>query len=555
MLGGPQWNIREPFIFIGDALFYLVQTKSTIDHGWWWWNPSIGAPVGLHAVAFAQNTNVDQAIVRIIGVFTHDAMLAMNLAWLSTLGLSAVTASWGLRRMGASAVSAGAAGVLFALTPFAFYRNIEHFNLVTYLLPFPATAAMLLASSDRDRPWRTRDFAVPLAGCALTGFNYIYFAFFGAFMIAVGALIGAARTRWIAPLKWGAIFLGVVVLTTAINLIPNQLVWRTEGKPSGVQHSANESERYGLKIRHLVGPTDGHWFPPFQAWLDRERAAGFPYETENYPGRLGLVATAGFFGLMAALIMPLARPPNLERHRVNAAAALTLAALLLGTVGGFGALFSLLVSSEIRAYNRVEPFIAYFALFGVGLWIDWLTRNRAGWARAVAWIVLLAIGMADQGSGLAKLALGRPAAGQEFREVASFMRDVQAKLPDNAMVYQLPFRPYPADNGQERMGGYAHLKSYLTTDRLRWSYPIMNRAQFIWQRSVEGVAEVDLPRFLAREGFSAIQINRDGYADHGQQLEQSLTSPSAGATVLATNDRYVVLDLRPLQVSGSVGGR
>lgn len=547
MLGGPQWNLREPFIFDGDALFYLTQTKSTIDHGWWWWNPTIGAPFGVHAPAFAQNTNVDQAIVRIIGLFTNDAILAMNLVWFTALGLSAVTAGWGLRRLGVSALSAGAAGVLFALTPFVFYRNIEHFNLVIYLVPFPATIAILLASAERADNWRFRDFVVPAIGCTLLGFNYIYFAFFGAFLIVVGALIGAARTGGIAPLKRGALFLGIVMLTTAINLIPSQLIWRVEGKPWGVGHNPNEAEKLGLKIRHLVGPTDGHWFGPFKTYLESERAAGFPRENENHPGRLGLVGTTGFLGLMAVLIVPLARPPDEERRRLQAAATLTLAALLLGTVGGFGVLFSLLVSPEIRAYNRIEPFIAYFALLGVGIWIDRWLRNRSSWMRAGLWIVLLAIGLADQGSGLAKLTQRTPGAVSDFREIKSFLHPLEEQLPDQAMIYQLPFRPYPVDTGQERMGGYFHLRSYLTTSRLRWSYPYLNRAQFIWYKGVERVADEDLPRYLAREGFAAIQVNRDGYADRGQRLEQALTAPGAGAAVLATNDRYLMLDLRQLK--------
>ncbi len=548
VLGGIQWNLREPFVFVGDALFYLAQSKSTIDHGWWWFNPSIGAPIGLHAVAFAQNTNVDQAIVWILGLVTRDAMLAVNVAWLSMLGLSAVTATWGLRRLGVSRLSAGAAGVLFALTPFAFYRNIEHFNLVTYLLPFPATAALLLASSDREHPWRARDMAVPAAGCVILGFNYIYFAFFGAFVLVVGALVGAARTRSIAPLRWGALCLGAVVLATTVNLIPNELVWQQEGgKPYGATHTPFESEVYGLKIRHLVGPTEGHWFPPFRRWFALESEAGFPYENENKAARLGVVATAGFVGLIATLIFPVAGGRDDDRRRVQAAAVLTVAALLLGTVGGFGALFSLLISPEIRAYNRISPFIAFFALAGVAFWIDRFTRARPDRLRAGLWLVLLVVGMADQGSALGKVAAGRPAAGQEFREVAAFMRGVEAQLPDQAMVYQLPVRPYPADSGIERMRGYDHLRPYLTTHRLRWSYPILNRAQFIWQRAVEGVEEVDLPRFLAREGFSAILINRTGYADAGRRLEQLFRDAPAGATVMATNDTFVVLDLRPLR--------
>ena len=56
--GGPHWDARVPVAYSGDALFYLAQSKTTIDHGWWWYNPSISAPFGYPALLFAQNTNV-----------------------------------------------------------------------------------------------------------------------------------------------------------------------------------------------------------------------------------------------------------------------------------------------------------------------------------------------------------------------------------------------------------------------------------------------------------------------------------------------------------------
>ena len=41
---------------------------------------------------------------------------------------------------------------------------------------------------------------------------------------------------------------------------------------------------------------------------------------------------------------------------------LNAAALLLGTVGGGGVLFSVLGSGWIRCYNRISVFIAFFSL-------------------------------------------------------------------------------------------------------------------------------------------------------------------------------------------------
>ena len=540
-----------PFEFSGDYLFYLAQSKATIDHGWWWHNPSLGAPIGLHAVTFAQNGNVDQVIVRIVGLFTREAALTVNIAWLTMLALSALSATWGLRRLGVSRAAAGIAAVLFALTPFALYRNTGHFNLVIYLLPFPATVAVWLASVDREGSWRARDLVVPLIGCVLVGFNYIYFAFFGAFIIGVGAIIGATRLRSRAPLKVGGLCFGALVLATALNITPNILAWQQYGHPAGVAHQVTESEVYGLKIRLLVIPTRDHWFPPFKAWLARDAAAGFPFDNENVSARLGLVATVGFFGLMAALIFPRAAGPNDDdrrrRDRIRAAALLVVALLLLATVGGFGSIFSLLVASDIRAYNRASPWIAFFALAAVALWGDRITRALSNRWRAGFWIAVLLIGVMDQQPAFGRLTANAKVVAAEFDRVSAFVSRLESQLADGAMVYQLPGRPYPVDSGVVSLVAYGQFMPYVTSHRLRWSYPVQNYAQLVWERATEQTEEADLPRYLAREGFSAILISRAGYSDRGAHLEQVFQGLGAGATFLASNDDYIALDLRPLR--------
>ena len=44
LLGGRGRDFHVPVTFSADALEYLMQTKGTIENGWWWVHPRLGAP-------------------------------------------------------------------------------------------------------------------------------------------------------------------------------------------------------------------------------------------------------------------------------------------------------------------------------------------------------------------------------------------------------------------------------------------------------------------------------------------------------------------------------
>src|SRR5215510_5778517 len=85
----------------------------------------------------------------------------------------------------------------------------------------------------------------------------------------------------------------------------------------------------------------------------------------------------------------------------DAAGQLTLGLLLLGTIGGFGSLFNLLVSPDIRAYDRVFPFIHFLALMAFGLLLDeWLEKVPTPFRHPLAATlvaIVVAVGVYDQG--------------------------------------------------------------------------------------------------------------------------------------------------------------
>ena len=156
-------------------------------------------------------------------------------------------------------------------------------------------------------------------------------------------------------------------MCTALNLAPSLWVITRGVAAPGREKVPAEAEVYGLKIRQLVSPVFEHSFPPFRAWTRREAVARYPLDTENMISRLGLVGSLGFLALVGVVVVavPGAPAPLLSAGR------LVVAGLLLATIGGFGgSLFNLFVSPDIRAYNRIAPFIALFAMVAVAAGID-----------------------------------------------------------------------------------------------------------------------------------------------------------------------------------------
>jgi phosphoglycerol transferase len=541
-LRGWDRDFTIPLQFSRDSLSAALQSKSTIDNGWWWFNRRVGVPFGLDALQYPAAPNVDQALVWLVSRVVRDPMTAITVTWLLMVVLSGLSATWCIRTLGASRISALLSGTLFALLPYALYRNVGHFWLVIYLVPFVCTAAILLAMGRPPRWFWGRPFAGHLAGCLLLALNYVYYAFFGCLIILVASVVGAVQRRSGRVLGAGAFCLMLIGGGTAVNLAPSLHSWAQRGVPLAVPDKAPaEAEIYGLKIRHLLSPGLWHTFPPFRAWLAREEAAAFPLENENTGARLGLVGSAGFLVLLAWLFVPRLGDRLAHGDTLAATSRLMLAAVLVATVGGLGSLFNLLVSPDIRAYNRISPFIAFFSLTAVALVLDGAVRSRR--ARAGVAIAVAIVGLADQHAATVYLNTTHTAIAAEYSSVRQFVRGLETQLPAGAMVFQLPVRSYPDGDRPLPMGPYDHAKMYLASRTLRWSYPALSNQQVRWQQATTLLSIARLVPELASQGFSAVEIDRDGYADRGAAIVAAIEQ-QPGVTVLASTPRYVAVDLR-----------
>jgi phosphoglycerol transferase len=538
-LGGPDFSFSTPFVFSGEGLYYLAQAKATIDHGWWWTNPSLAAPSTLQAVLLPWGANVDQLVVKLVGGFHQDAATVVIISWFTLVVLSGMTAAWCLRRLGISPFGAWAAGALFALMPYAAYHNITRFTLGLYLVPFAAALAVRLAT-DEVADWSWRGVRGLLAGVVLLALNTIDYAAFGVVIIAVGSVAGAMFTRRRSRLVAGGLIVAVMAVLMAAAAAPRWAAWAAHGQPAGLHDRPVNAETYGLKIRHLVSPLPDHWLPPLRLWASQQRRASFPLETENAGSRLGLVGSVGLLGLLAVLMAPSRAGEGRIGDLIRGVSRLTLAAILYATIGGFAAVLAVWGVGHPGLLARVAPFIAFLTLAAVALALD-----RLAWKKRLGvWAAVLTLGLFDQSVAFHSLTGDQRRTGEDIRELREVIDRLEPNHSSRAMIFQLPIRPYPGDHGVEDMGPYDHFRPYLLSRGSRWSYPALSEAQLRWQEAVSQVDPRHLPVYLAREGFTGILVDRSGYGDRGDALIKALETIPNAALLVRGSGRYAAFDLR-----------
>jgi phosphoglycerol transferase len=296
-----------------------------------------------------------------------------------------------------------------------------------------------------------------------------------------------------------------------------------------LERFAFETEVFSLRPLQLVLPVADHRLEPLADLRDRYDKHIPP--TEASFAALGVVGAAGLAVLLAALLLAAVRTgaprgDPLLRHT----AVLALVALLFSTAGGLAPVVSFLVSPQLHAWNRFSIFIGFFALLAVAALLDRL-RGRVAWIVAGA---LLVVGVLDQTTGAMTPRYAEVE--REWRSDEAWVDDVDAALAEDAAVLQLPYVAYPSSPPVERMVDYDHVRPYLHSDDLRWSYGAMKGRE-------EDIGDDVEPAEAADAGFAAVMVDRFGYADSGAAVEAELRRLSGREPIVSPDGRRVLFVL------------
>jgi phosphoglycerol transferase len=236
---------------------------------------------------------------------------------------------------------------------------------------------------------------------------------------------------------------------------------------------------------------------------------------ENGIAVLGVIPTIGLFLLFWRALRRLTG--GAQHTILDALALFMIIALLVGAMGGFGAMFNLIFFRMIRSYNRISVFIAGFSLLALGIGLEKLSQNLFSESRRrlvypIAIIVLVLIGAFDQTTPQSIPDYASIKA--DFDSDRVFVKQIESAVPEGSMIYQLPEVSFPEQPAVERLTDYQLFRGYLHSTKLRWSYGAMRGREIEeWNKKVANPMADQKIATVRREGFAGLYVDTYGFKD------------------------------------------
>lgn len=568
------WSV--PFVHIGDAVAVQAHAKTVIGTGWYEREPALGAPAGQVYHDFPTAENLHMVAFRLLGLVVPDSATAVNVYYVVGFPLAALVGLWFLRLCGISRTFAVVLAVLFALSPYHFERHQGHLFLASYwTIPLALGVVVTVLQGrpvwGRSRrlrggiAWVTGPGAMTVVAMVVLGTSSTYYSVFVALLLAAAGLLALVRDGHSGRFL-GAAGAGVVLVATMVaNMAPDLLFARSrDANVLALTRFPEEAEIYALKLVQLVLPSDRHRFAPLRQLREYYNRT-FPLPSES--PTLGAVAAVGLLMLLVVVTVAVVRPararaadgadtaaPGQQAMRwrtLTHLSLLSLVALLAATVGGLSSLMAVLVTDNLRGWARMTIVIALLALAGVGVLADLslgaVLRKRHRLRSAAAGILavgLLAVGVVDQTSP--EYVPGYATNAEIWTSDEDYVAALEASQPAGAMVYQLPYIPFPEAGPTNGVQGTDQLRMFLHSTDLRWSSGgIRGRPTTDWAGLVASRPVPVLVDQLAVAGFAGVHVDRFAYPDAGRSLESELTGLLGGPLHTSPDLRYAFWSLTP----------
>jgi hypothetical protein len=414
------------------------------------------------------------------------------------------------------------AAVLFGFTFYNSRRHIFHFVLAfSYVVPLCILTCWLILAAKR-LPLGGRWFWFCVGVSLLMGLSNPYSLYMFLQLLSFSIVLNWWRDRDVTRLKVGLI----CIAAAAVGFISTNLdtlcyAYIHGNNSTAIPRNYAQTEISALKPMEMVVPPANH-SSVVLASIGEKYAAVAPVKGELFSPYLGIVALIAFLWMVGEFIWRLLKRPPTWVGRIPAHTMQCVWILAYSVIGGVNNIFALGGLYLFRSANRYSLFISTICMFFFTARMSVLTRR---WKPQTTWIVALVIllfGLLDELPRRTNHAetLALAAAVQND---AAFGEAIENALPKRAMVFQLPVMRFPEGGPVRGIQEYDMLRPYFHTKTLRFSYgSCQGRPREDWQFIAERLSPPEMVATLEKFGFSAIYINRKGYADRAEELVKKL---------------------------------
>lgn len=525
------WQV--PMLYGGDGIYWVGQVQRSYGD----LTASLGWPFYQPPSPYEPNYDlIYDLFVAFVGLFTKDTGVVFNLYVLVIPFANALAGYAVFRVTGMRRWLAFAFGVTFGLCPYVQQRLAGHMMLAAVeFVPFSVLLCFWCAEDPafgrpgkgflrNPRNWLALAFAWGIANNGAA-----YYPYFTCFFLCVTALCLILRDRRLSAGTPCFLTIGEIVLWMIPDFFPmvlGMIAGVGSTLTNGVYRSPIGADIYSLRVSSLLLSPNGYGWDKLANWLKQYfhllATDEGPMYNENAYGYLGIVGVIAFLALLALLFRNhdwragREAVPRLS-DRLWLLGRLNVAALLLASIASFGGLIGIFLRF-IRGYNRINPYIAFFALLAAGLWAEWFLRNHRGRGKAL-FTAVLAVVLAY--SYWEQQGLFNP----KYEEVqttwyqdAAFMEEVEQAAGEDAVVFQLPYMKNFENGSLNNMWDYTLLRGPLHSDTLRFSYGAgYGTENDVWYKETSELEPEAMVAELRAQGVAGIYLDLDGYAAEDQQ--------------------------------------
>jgi hypothetical protein len=470
----------------------------------------------------------------------------LNAALLLGHLLAAGTFFFVARTTGASQLWSFVGGLAYGLSPFMFAQSPHHSGVQwAWHVPLFTLVWRWVSTDPGIEPW-SRRFKEATGIGLLAGLLNVYYTNILCQLTLIGAAIRYLRTRARPALLSALAVIGAAAIGFAVSNFDTWTYKAVNGPNEGaLVREYKWLEIYGLKIKDLFIPPVTHRSNTLAEFSKSHRQAAPLLDEDGAPYQ-GIVGLGCLLWLAGTAISSLIRGREKD---VPMEAWQVLWIVLMFTTGGLNSLVGALTGfTMFRGGCRYSIVILAITLLWAARRLTAMQAEAESKTSEVAprrrWMaaagLLCGLIFWDQ-VPRAPTAEVRATIDRQVAADREFTEQMEAALPDAAMVFQMPVMEFP-EAPIPGVPPYDHFRPYLFSKHLRFSFGShKGREREKWQPAVQGKLfegaaldqQAGLIRVnqanaraavdeLKRLGFSAIYINRNGFPDRGKGVEEAL---------------------------------